>query len=225
MVVNWTNFTSAGAIRDLSVTVAAMRIVMANFGCDKLTALRAPIIVRRNSIQALLEEKSLDHSTLIIVSEAILRVILGWRMLISGLSNVRRWPNPVNTATILFPKGATFFGFVATFLMVVGGFGLAAGIQTPISAVMIVIFLIPTFALHWHWLKVLPTMAPVVTAAIQDEKAQNYFRAFDRQSYHSHEVGLRDNLVLVAAAIYFAARGSAAFGVDNWLGDWVIRFF
>ena len=36
--------------------------------------------------------------------------------------------------------------------MVVGGFGLAAGIQTPISAVMIVIFLIPTFALHWHWL-------------------------------------------------------------------------
>ena len=28
MVVNWTNFTGAGAIRDLSVTVAAMRIVM-----------------------------------------------------------------------------------------------------------------------------------------------------------------------------------------------------
>src|SRR4029434_5874584 len=112
MVVSWTNFTSAGAIRDVSVTAGAMRIVMANFGFDKLTALRAPIIVRRNSIQALLEEKSLDHSTLIIVSEAILRVILGWRMLISGLSNVRRWPNPVNTATILFSKGATFFCFV-----------------------------------------------------------------------------------------------------------------
>src|ERR1700752_62160 len=32
MVVNWTNFTGAGAIRDLSVTVAAMRIVMATFG-------------------------------------------------------------------------------------------------------------------------------------------------------------------------------------------------
>src|SRR6266704_71426 len=54
-------------------------------------------------------------------------VILGWRMLISGLSNVRRWPNPVNTASILFPKGATFFGLVATFFMVVGGFGVAAG--------------------------------------------------------------------------------------------------
>ena len=167
----------------------------------------------------------MDHSTLVIMSEAILRVILGWRMLISGLSNVRRWPNPVNTASILFPKGATFFGFVATFLMVVGGFGLAAGIQTPISAVMIVIFLIPTFALHWHWLKVLPTMVPAVKAAIQDKKAQNYFHSFDRQSYHAHEVGLRDNLVFVAAAIYFAVRGSSGFGVDNWLGDWVIRLF
>jgi len=32
MVVNWTNFTGAGAFRDLSVTVAAMRIVTASFG-------------------------------------------------------------------------------------------------------------------------------------------------------------------------------------------------
>jgi len=202
-----------------------MRIDMAKFGWGKLTPIMAPIIVRRILSKVHAQEKLLDHSTLIIMSEAILRIILGWRMLISGLSNVRRWPNPVNTASILFPKGAAFFGLVATFLMVVGGFGLAAGIQTPISAVMIVIFLIPTFALHWHWLKVLPTMAPAVKAAIQDEKAQSYFRSFDRQSYHAHEVGLRDNLVFVAAAIYFAARGSAGFGVDNWLGDWVIRFF
>ena len=27
------------------------------------------------------------------MSEAALRVILGWRMLVSGISNVRRWPN------------------------------------------------------------------------------------------------------------------------------------
>src|SRR5262245_4889141 len=101
-------------------------------------------------------------------------------MLISGLSNVRRWPNPVNTASILFPKGATFFGFLATFLMVVGGFGLIVGIQTQICAIMIIIFLIPTFALHFHWLKVLPTMVPVVTTALKDEKARNYFRSFDR---------------------------------------------
>jgi len=162
---------------------------------------------------------------MVLLTEATLRVILGWRMLISGLSNVRRWPNPVNTASILFPKGATFFGFVATFLMVVGGFGVAAGIQTPICAVMIIVFLIPTFGLHWHWLKILPTMAPVVKTAIKDDRAQNYFRSFDRQSYHAHEVGLRDNLVFVAAAAYFAVRGSADFAVDNWIGGWVIQFF
>jgi uncharacterized membrane protein YphA (DoxX/SURF4 family) len=170
-------------------------------------------------------DKALEYSTIVMLAEAALRLILGWRMLISGLSNVRRWPNPVNTASILFPRGAPFFGFVATFLMVVGGFGLAAGIQTPLCAVMIIVFLIPTFALHSYWLKVLPTMVPVVKAALNDEKAQNYFRSFDRQSYHAHEVGLRDNLVLVAAAAYFAVRGSAGFGVDNWLDVWVINFF
>ena len=167
----------------------------------------------------------MEYQTWIVTAEAILRVILGWRMLISGLSNVRRWPNPVNTASILFPKGATFFGALATFLMVVGGFGLAVGLQTPICAVMIVIFLIPTFGLHSYWLKVLPTMVPVVKAAINDDKAQNYFKSFDRQSYHAHEVGLRDNLVFVAAAGYFAVKGSSGLGLDNWFSDWVIRFF
>lgn len=167
----------------------------------------------------------MENSTLVLLAEAALRIVLGWRMLVSGLSNVRRWPNPVSTASILFPRGATFFGFVATFLMVVGGFGVAAGIQTPICALMIIVFLIPTFALHAHWLKALPTMAPVVKNALKDEKAQNYFRSFDRQAYHAHEVGIRDNLVFVAAAVYFAIRGSAAFGVDNWVSNWVIRLF
>jgi uncharacterized membrane protein YphA (DoxX/SURF4 family) len=178
-------------------------------------------IVRRNLIRGF----ALENSTLGLLAEAALRAILGWRMLISGLSNVRRWPNPVITASILFPKGATFFGAVATFLMVVGGLGVALGMQTPICALMIIIFLLPTFGLHWHWLKVLPTMVPVVQAALKDEKARNYFRSFDRQSYHAHEVGLRDNLVLVAAALYFAVKGSTGFGVDNWLGGWVIRLF
>jgi uncharacterized membrane protein YphA (DoxX/SURF4 family) len=98
-------------------------------------------------------------------------------------------------------------------------------LQTSIAALMIIIFLLPTFALHWHWLKVLPTMAPVVKSALNDEKAENYFGSFDRQAYHAHEVGLRDNLVFVIAACYFATRGSARFGVDNWLSDWVIRIF
>ena len=170
-------------------------------------------------------ENYLETSTLVLLAESALRIVLGWRMLVSGVSNVRRWPNPVNTASILFPQAATFFGFVATFFMVVGGFGVAAGMQTPVCAAMIVIFLIPTFALHAHWLKVLPTMAPVVRNALKDEKEQNYFRSFDRQAYHAHEVGIRDNLVFVAAAAYFAVRGSAAFGIDNWLSGWVIRIF
>ena len=167
----------------------------------------------------------MEHTTLMLIAEAVLRVILGWRFLISGLSNVGRWPNPVQTASILFPRGATFFGLVATLLMVVGGLGVAAGLQTPLCSAMVIIFLIPTFVLHSYWVKVLPTMAPVVKAALNDEKAQNYFRSFDRQSYHAHEVGIRDNLVFLAAAVYFAVRGSTAFGLDNLMSDWVIRLF
>ena len=167
----------------------------------------------------------MEQPSLVLFTEAMLRVILGWRMLISGLSNVRRWPNPVNTAGLLFSKGTKFFGFVATFLMVAGGAGVALGFQTPICSLMIVIFLIPTFLLHSYWLKTLPTMAPAVAAALQDQQAKNYFRSFDRQAYHAHEVGIRDNLVLLAAALYFTARGSAAFGLDNWMIAWVVRLF
>lgn len=167
----------------------------------------------------------MENSTLVMVVEATLRVILGWRMLVSGLSNIKRWPNPVHTASILFPRGATFFGTVATFLMVMGGFGVAAGMQTPLCAIMIVVFLIPTFALHCHWLRVLPTMVPVVQAGLKDAQSLGYFRSFNRQAYHAHEVGLRDNLVLVAAASYFAVKGSGGLGVDNWLATWVVRVF
>ena len=164
----------------------------------------------------------MEHETLVIVTEAILRVILGWRFLISGVSNVSRWPNPVQTASLLFPKGAIFFGFMATLLMVVGGIGVAAGLQTPLCALMLVVFLIPTFGLHSYWLKVLPTMAATVHAAISQEKAQGYFRSFERQSFHAHEVGLRDNLVLLAAAAYFMVRGSGPLGVDRLISGWVL---
>jgi uncharacterized membrane protein YphA (DoxX/SURF4 family) len=160
-----------------------------------------------------------------LIAEAVLRVILGWRFLISGLSNIRRWPNPVTTASILFPEGALFFGIVATVLMVVGGIGVAIGFQTPVCSLMLIIFLLPTFSLHFHWLKVLPTMVPLVKNAIGNEKAQNYFRIFDRQSFHAHEVGLRDNLVFLAATVYFMVRGSAGYGLDNVMNEWVIRLF
>jgi uncharacterized membrane protein YphA (DoxX/SURF4 family) len=167
----------------------------------------------------------LEYSTLMLISEAILRIVLGWRFLISGLSNVQRWPNPVQTASLLFPKGATFFGFVATFLMVVGGLGLAVGFQTPLCALMLVVFLIPTFNIHYYWLKVLPTMAPVIKNSLTEEQALRYFQSFNRQAYHAHEVGIRDNLVLLAAASYFVTRGSTAYGLDNWLTSWVVRLF
>ena len=162
---------------------------------------------------------------MVLITESILRLILGWRFLISGLSNVLRWPNPVQTASLLFPRGASFFGFGATVFMVFGGFGVAAGFQTPICSLMLIIFLMPTFALHYYWLKILPTMAPVVKNAINDENAQNHFQSFSRQSYHAHEVGIRDNLVLLAAAVYFLVRGSGAFGLDNLMSRWVIKFF
>jgi uncharacterized membrane protein YphA (DoxX/SURF4 family) len=161
----------------------------------------------------------------VLMAETVLRIILGWRFLISGLSNIRRWPNPVRTASILFPKGAPVFGFIATVFMVVGGLGVAIGFQTQICSLMLIIFLIPTFGLHSYWLKVLPTMVPVVKSAIRDEKAQNYFRTFDRQSFHAHEVGVRDNLVFLAAAIFFVVRGSGAYGLDHWLNEWVLRLF
>jgi uncharacterized membrane protein YphA (DoxX/SURF4 family) len=167
----------------------------------------------------------LEPTSLVSMAETVLRIILGWRFLISGLSNVRRWPNPVRTASILFPKGAPFFGFVATVLMVVGGLGVAIGLQTQICSLMLIIFLIPTFNLHFYWLKVLPTMVPVVKSAIGDEKAQDYFRSFDRQSFHAHEVGVRDNLVFLAAALYFTVRGSGAYGLDNLISEWVVRLF
>ena len=170
-------------------------------------------------------EEILEHLTLVGIAEAFLRVILGWRFLISGLSNVRRWPNPVNTASILFPAHAKLFGLIATVLMVVGGLGVATGFQTPIASTMLVVFLIPTFSVHYYWLKVLPTMAPTVKTSIADDKALGYFRNFERQAFHAHEVGIRDNLVLLAAVAYFAVRGSGAYGLDYLISNWVVWIF
>lgn len=190
-----------------------------------LTPVTGPTIVHFRHFFDVEEINILEHSSLVYATEVLLRVIFGWRFLISGLSNIRRWPNAVGTASLVFPKGATFFGFMATVLMVAGGIGVALGFQTPVCALMLVIFLIPTFSFHSYWLKVLPTMVPVVKNAMSDEKAQSYFGSFDRQAYHAHEVGIRDNLVFLAAALYFAVRGSGAFGVDNWLSEWVVRLF
>ena len=75
----------------------------------------------------------MEYTAWLTIAELFLRIILGWRFLISGLIKISRWPNPVRTASILFPKGAPFFGLVATVLMVGGGLGVAAGLQTDLK--------------------------------------------------------------------------------------------
>ncbi len=167
----------------------------------------------------------MGQSDLLPLVEAILRVILGLRFLSSGISNVRRWPHATQTAGILFPQGAYFFGFIATALMVLGGAGLTMGFQTPVAAAMLVIFLLPTFRLHQYWLQKLPGMGTSVREGLLQGEAEKHFGIFERQAIHSHETGWQNNMVLLAAALFFALRGSVAFGLDNWLGDWVIWLF
>lgn len=167
----------------------------------------------------------MDQITFLPIVEAILRIILGLRFISSGMSNVRRWPNATKTASIIFSQGAYFFGFVATALMLAGGIGVALGFQTPTAAAMLVIFLIPTFKLHHYWLQTLPDKARIVRAALTKEEAITEFRLFERQAIHSHETGWEDNLVLLAAALFFAVRGCIAFGLDNMIPGWVIHFF
>ncbi len=157
--------------------------------------------------------------------EAVLRIILGLRFISSGISNVRRWPNATKTASIIFSQGIYFFGFVATALMLFGGIGVALGFQTHIAAAMLVIFLIPTFKLHHYWLQTLPGKARTVKDALTNERAISEFRLFERQAIHSHEVGWEDNLVLLAAALFFTVRGCIAFGLDNLIPGWAIHLF
>ena len=167
----------------------------------------------------------MDQITLLVIVESLLRIILGLRFLSSGISNVRRWPNATQTASLVFPRGAYFFGLLATALMVLGGTAVALGFQTPLAAVTLVIFLIPTFKVHYYWLQTLPGMARTVREALTREEAKGQFRIFERQSIHSHEVGCEDNIVLLAASLFFAVRGCVAFGLDNLMGSWVIRLF
>jgi uncharacterized membrane protein YphA (DoxX/SURF4 family) len=151
------------------------------------------------------------------VVEVLFRIVLGLRFLSSGLSNVRRWPNPVKNARLVFSFGQTFFGAVAVVLMAAGGAGLALGLFTQIAALMIIIFLIPTFKIQWHWLQLFPKTIERVGSAIADVGARDDFQVLAKHAIHAHEVGLQDNLVLLIAALFFALRGSAAFGIDNLL--------
>ncbi len=167
----------------------------------------------------------MDQITLLPIVESLLRIILGLRFLKSGISNVLKWPNAAQTASLIFPYGAYFFALVANVLLVVGAAGVTLGFQTPIAAVMLVAFLIPTFRLHYYWLQVLPASAKIIRESITRDEAKSQFKVFERQAIHSHDVGWEDNAVLLAASLYFAVRGCVAYGLDNLMAGWVIWLF
>ena len=143
----------------------------------------------------------------------------------SGICNIRRWPDATHTAKLVFPQGAYFFGFVATALMVLGGSGLALGFQTPIAALMLIVFLLPTFKLHLHWLQILPEALNAVGDSLAHQGAKGQLQLLGRHAIHAHETGWQTNIVLLVMALFFCARGSAAFGLDNLMDSWVIRIF
>lgn len=159
----------------------------------------------------------MEPSFLLSAVETLLRIILGLRFLSSGLSNIRRWPDAVHNARLVFPFGETFLGFIAVFLMVAGGAGLALGFQTHLAALMIVLFLIPTFPIQRHWLRTTPAMIEEINSALPHEAARNQFRILARHAFHSHETGWQNNLVFLVVALFYAIRGSTAFGLDNWI--------
>ncbi len=167
----------------------------------------------------------MDQGIFLTIIESVLRIILGLRFLSSGISNVRRWPHATHTAKLVFPQGAYFFGFVATALMVLGGSGLALGFQTPIAALMLIVFLLPTFKLHLHWLQILPEALNAVGNSLAHQGVKGQLQLLGRHAIHAHETGWQTNIVLLVMALFFCARGSAAFGLDNLMEGWVIRIF
>jgi uncharacterized membrane protein YphA (DoxX/SURF4 family) len=160
----------------------------------------------------------MDQTSLLTAVETTLRIALGLRFLSSGLSNIRRWPNAVENANLVFPFGGTLFGAVAVFLMVAGGIGLTVGFLTRLAAFMIVLFLIPTLKIQRHWLRGLPATIEEVSHALPDGDVRSKFRLVARHAYHAHETGWQNNLVLMAVGLFFTVRGASALALDLWLG-------
>jgi len=150
--------------------------------------------------------------------ESLLRVGLGLRFLSSGLSNLRRWPNPVKNSEIVFPGYppglVTFFAAVAVALMVFGGAGLVLGFLTQAAALCVIVFLIPTFKIHRHWIQKHPAMVAEVKSSLQDDGAKPAFQTLSWQAMHSHETGWMNNIILLLAALFFLVRGASAMGLD-----------
>jgi len=159
----------------------------------------------------------MDEAQIAVMMDALLRISLGARFLYSGLSNIRRWPNAVHNARLVSPFGATFLGFIAVLFMVAGGLGLALGFQTRIAALMIALFLVPTVKIQWYWLRALPGTIEEINRALPQGESRSRFQLVARHAFHSHETGWQNNLLFLMVALFYCARGSAAFGLDNWL--------
>jgi uncharacterized membrane protein YphA (DoxX/SURF4 family) len=167
----------------------------------------------------------MEYGLLLTGIESALRIVLGLRFLSSGVSNIRRWPHAIESARIVFPRGAPFFGFVATALMTLGGLGLTVGFATQISALLIVIFLIPTFEIQRHWLQTLPLLVGEVQDTTLREDLKPKMQLLGKHAIHAHEVGWQNNLVLLLLGLFFFLRRDVAFGLDNLLGGDVLRLF
>ena len=157
-------------------------------------------------------------SGLLVVIEVMLRVALGLRFLGSGISNVRRWPHAVGTAQVVFAKGTKFFALMAVAFMVLGGFGVAAGFYTRIAALMVVLFLIPTFIVIRDHLRTYRKLQEKVLASLPENGPMDEARRLGRAAIHSSETSWQANLIFLLLALYFMIRGSVAFGLDNLLG-------
>ena len=152
---------------------------------------------------------------LLVAIEVLLRIALGLRFLSSGVSNVRRWPHAVGTARSVFPRGTAFFAFVGVASMVLGGVGVALGFQTRIAALLIAIFLIPTFGIQRDHLRIRPKILERILSALPESGPRDELRRLGRDAIHAAETGWQANVIFLLVALFFALRGSIAFGIDN----------
>ena len=158
------------------------------------------------------------EATWVPVVESLLRIALGLRFLYSGVDNVRRWPSAVGTARVVFSKGTTALAFIAVAFLVLGASGLVLGFQTRIAALMIVLFLIPTFVVQYNFLKTYPELLQRLLRGIPENGPTAEAQRLGRHAVHTSEVGWQTNVIFLLLSIYFILRGSVAFGLDNLLG-------
>src|SRR5919106_6979701 len=139
---------------------------------------------------------------LLIMIEVLLRIALGLRFLSSGVSNVQRWPHAVGTARSVFPNATTFFAFIGVAFMVLGGIGVAAGFQTRIAALMIAIFLLPTFEIQRHHLRTRPKILERILSALPESGPRDELRRLGRDAIHGAETGWQANVIFLLLALF-----------------------